>query len=202
MDYKKNIAKSLLKAGAFKISFDPLFTWTSGIKSPVYCDLRALISDVDARSQIISAFLELLPAGVDVIAGIAIAGIPWAAWIAEKAALPMVYVRSEAKEHGTKRRIEGILSAGQKVVLIEDHISTGKSSVSAIAALREEAGAVVENVLAINTYELAAAKKVYEEIGVVISTITNYSTILEVAQESGLIDSTNLNTLLEFKNNL
>lgn len=202
MDYKKNIAKSLLKAGAFKISFDPLFTWTSGIKSPVYCDLRALISDVKARSQIISAFLELLPVGVDVIAGTATAGIPWAAWIAEKATLPMVYVRSEAREHGTKKRIEGMLSAGQKVVLIEDHISTGKSSVSAITALREEGGAVVENVLAINTYELAAAKKVYEEIGVAVSTVTNYSTILEVAQESGLIDVTSLNTLLEFKNNL
>ncbi len=196
MDHSKKVAQYLLKAGAFKVSLDPLFTWTSGIKSPVYCDLRALISDVEARDEIVAAFVEMIPADVDVIAGTATAGIPWAAWIAEKMKKPMIYIRSEAKEHGTKKRIEGMLVAGQKVALIEDHISTGKSSISAIAALRDEGGAVVDSVFAINTYELSSAAEVYKAAGVKVSTVTNYSVILG---ESGL-PAEKIELLMDFRN--
>lgn len=196
MDHSKKVAEYLLKAGAFKVSLDPLFTWTSGIKSPVYCDLRALISDVEARDEIVTAFVEMIPSDVDVIAGTATAGIPWAAWIAEKMKKPMIYIRGEAKEHGTKKRIEGTLAAGQKVALIEDHISTGKSSISAIKALREEGDVAVGSVFAINTYDMAVAKKVYEEAGVKVMTVTNYSVILG---ESGL-PAEKIEMLLDFRN--
>lgn len=196
MDHSKKVADYLLKAGAFKVSLEPLFTWTSGIKSPVYCDLRALISDVAAREEIVTAFVEMIPKDVEVIAGTATAGIPWAAWIAEKMKKSMIYIRGEAKEHGTKKRIEGMLAAGQKVALIEDHISTGKSSISAIKALREECAAVVDHVFAINTYEMAVARKVYEEAGVKVSTVTNYTVILG---QSGL-PTDKVEMLMDFRN--
>lgn len=196
MNRSQKVAQYLLKAGAFKVSLDPLFTWTSGIKSPVYCDLRALISDVEARDEIVAAFVEMIPADVEVIAGTATAGIPWASWIAEKMKKPMIYIRSEAKEHGTKKRIEGMLMAGQKVALIEDHISTGKSSISAIAALRDEGAAIVDSVFAINTYEMAAAAEVYKAAGVNVSTVTNYSVILG---ESGF-DAAKVELLMDFRN--
>ncbi len=196
MNNSEKVAQYLLKAGAVKISLDPLFTWVSGIKSPVYCDLRALISNVEAREEIVNAFVEMIPSEVEVIAGTATAGIPWAAWVAEKTKKPMIYVRGEAKDHGTKKRIEGMLKAGQKVALIEDLISTGKSSISAINALREEGGAIVDCVFAINTYEMAVAKKVYEEAGVKVSTVTNFSTILG---QSGF-EGDKMEILSDFKN--
>ena len=196
MNRSQKVAGYLLKAGAFKVSLDPLFTWTSGIKSPVYCDLRALISDVEARDEIVAAFVEMIPSDVEVIAGTATAGIPWAAWIAEKMKKPMIYIRSEAKEHGTKKRIEGMLVVGQKVALIEDHISTGKSSISAIAALRDEGAAVVDSVFAINTYELSSAAEVYKTAAVKVSTVTNYSVILG---ESGL-PAEKIDLLMDFRN--
>ncbi len=201
-NYPLSVAESLLRAGAFKISLNPLYTWTSGVRSPVYCDLRALISDVAARREIVNAFAEMISQKVecDVIAGTATAGIPWAAWVAEKLGKPMIYVRSEAKEHGTKKRIEGILPAGSKVVLIEDHISTGKSSISALQALREEGQATVDYVFAINTYQLKAADEVYANAGVHVRTITDYSVILSAAKAQGLIDDEKEKMLSEFRN--
>ena len=196
----QKIAKALLDCGAFKISLDPLFTWTSGIKSPVYCDLRALISDVETRRVIVDAFAELLKdQNFDVIAGTATAGIPWAAWIAEKLNKPMVYVRSEAKAHGTQKRVEGFLEKGARVALIEDHISTGKSSVAAVEALRTEADAQVDSIFAINTYELKKAAETFAAAGVSIQTVTNYSVILEVAKEAGKITEENVQLLKKFQ---
>lgn len=201
-NYPLSVAESLLRAGAFKISLNPLYTWTSGVKSPVYCDLRALISDVAARREIVNAFAEMISQKVecDVIAGTATAGIPWAAWVAEKLGKPMIYVRGEAKEHGTKKRIEGMLPAGSKVVLIEDHISTGKSSISALQALREEGGATVDYIFAINTYQLKAADEVYANAAVKVRTITDYSVILSAAKAQGIIDDEKEKMLAEFRN--
>lgn len=201
-NYPLSVAESLLRAGAFKISLNPLYTWTSGVKSPVYCDLRALISDVAARREIVNAFAEMISQKVecDVIAGTATAGIPWAAWVAEKLGKPMIYVRGEAKEHGTKKRIEGMLPAGSKVVLIEDHISTGKSSLSALQALREEGAATVDYIFAINTYELKAANEVYANAAVQVRTITDYSMILSAAKAQGIIDDEKEKMLAEFRN--
>lgn len=196
-----SVAKALLDHGAFKISLDPLFTWTSGIKSPVYCDLRALISDISVRAIIVDGFVDMIKNSgkeFDVIAGTATAGIPWAAWVAERMYLPMVYIRGEAKEHGTKKRIEGVLMQGSNVALIEDHISTGKSSVSATIALREEGGATVDMIFAINTYELKKAEEAFAEAKLNIQTVTSYSRILESAQLTGFIDDAKRALLSDF----
>ncbi len=201
MDDSTRIAEALLDQGAFKISLDPLFTWTSGLRSPVYCDLRALISNVEARRVIVEAFVALKTdwASVDVIAGTATAGIPWAAWLAEALGKPMVYVRSAAKEHGTKKRIEGALKAGQRVLLVEDHISTGGSSVSAVQALREEGGASLDEIFAINSYQLAKADEQFAMAAVKVNTLTNYSVILQVAKGRGVIDDAKEALLSDFR---
>lgn len=135
------IAQSLLEKDAvFLRPHDP-FTWTSGIKSPIYCDNRLLISQVEVRRFITKAFVELIETSglhPDVIAGTATAGIPWASWIAEELALPMVYVRASAKSHGRQNLIEGKVPKGSGVLVVEDLISTGKSSLQAVEALRQE----------------------------------------------------------------
>lgn len=200
-NYPLGIAQDLLATGAFKISLDPLFTWTSGLKSPVYCDLRALISDVKARRLIVEAFQNMYPsvANADVIAGTATAGIPWAAWLAEALGKPMVYIRGAAKEHGTKKRIEGDLKPGSKVVLVEDHISTGGSSISAVEALRTEGQAIVDSIVAINTYELQKAKDQFAAANVSVFTLTNFTVILSAAKAQGLIDEAKETLLLDFR---
>lgn len=199
-DYPKKIAEALLLNQAFKISLDPLFTWTSGLRSPVYCDLRALISDVPTRRLIIEAFQELMPfvKAVDIVAGTATAGIPWAAWLAEALGKPMIYVRGESKTHGTQKRIEGLLEAGQKAALIEDHISTGGSSIAAIEALRE-AGLTVDTLVAINTYELEKAKQAFNAAQVSVHTLINYSIILACAKAQGLITAEQESLLADFR---
>jgi orotate phosphoribosyltransferase len=199
--YSLTIAQDLLASGAFKISLDPLFTWTSGLKSPVYCDLRALISNVQSRRFITESFKNAsATVEADVIAGTATAGIPWAAWLAEALGKPMVYIRSAAKEHGTKKRIEGDLKPGQRVLLVEDHISTGGSSISAVEALRTEGQAVVDTIVAINTYELQKAKEQFEAAKVNVFTLTNFTAILMAAKQQGLIDESKEALLLDFRN--
>jgi orotate phosphoribosyltransferase len=194
-----NVAQALLDTGAFKVSLEPLFTWTSGIKSPVYCDLRSLNSNVEVRRQVVDAFVEMISADeVDVVAGTSTAGISWAAWVAEKLGKPMVYVRSKSKEHGTKKRVEGIVTAGQKVLVIEDLISTGGSSVQTVEALREDCEAIVTDVLAINSYEMAKAASAFADLNVKLQTITNYSAILNVAMERGEFDQSQVDTLKDF----
>lgn len=200
-NFPLQIAEDLLTTGAFKISLDPLYTWTSGLQSPVYCDLRALISSVSARRIIVEAFQKMYPsiANADTIAGTATAGIPWAAWIAEALGKPMVYIRGAAKEHGTKKRIEGDLKPGSKVVLVEDHISTGGSSISAVEAIREEGQAIVDTIVAINTYELQKAKDQFEAAKVNVFTLTNFTVILSAAKARGLIDDAKEALLLDFR---
>lgn len=201
METSHHVAEEMLRIGAFKISLDPLFTWTSGIKSPVYCDLRALISEVETRNEIIDAMIAMRERwdDVDTIAGTATAGIPWAAWLAEKLGKPMVYVRGAAKEHGTKKRVEGNLKNGRKVILVEDHISTGGSSVSALEALRAEGSAIANEIIAINTYGLKKADETFTAAGVTIKTVTSYLIILEVAKAKELIDSDKETMLADFR---
>lgn len=188
-NYPLQVAQAVLNAGAFKISFDPLFTWTSGIKSPIYCDLRALTGDVEGRDAIVEAFVEMFPyvKSADAIAGTATAGISWAAWVADRVKKPMVYVRGAAKEHGTKKRIEGLLKPGSKVVLIEDLISTGGSSISSAEAIAEEGQSEVTAVLAINTHEIPKSVANFEEAGLDLATITNTSNIIAEARSQGII---------------
>lgn len=188
-NFPSQVAQDVLRTGAFKISFEPLFTWTSGIKSPIYCDLRALTGDVEAREVIVDAFLELFPfiKNADAIAGTATAGISWAAWVADRLKKPMVYVRGAAKSHGTKKRIEGILKPGSQVILIEDLISTGGSSISSAEAIAEEGQSEVTAVLAINTHGVPKAAQNFADAQLALHTILDTTVILSEARAQGVI---------------
>lgn len=193
------IAKILLREKAVFLRPDDLFTWTSGIKSPVYCDNRLLISTVEARDEIVDQFCTLIkPMNVQVIAGTATAGIPWAAWIAMKMRLPLIYVRSSSKDHGRQNAIEGQAPAGSKTVLIEDLISTGKSSIAAAKKL-EEVEIKVCSVLSIFTYGFSQAEKVFSEAALPTQSLTNFETLAQVAVDEKFLQPQSLTQVLEWK---
>ncbi|MCA9371003.1 MAG: orotate phosphoribosyltransferase, partial [Candidatus Peregrinibacteria bacterium] len=188
MPYGKRIAELLIDIGAVKLSVDPPFTWTSGIKSPIYCDNRMIYSHPDARNVVVDALVSRINAlhiQPDCIAGTATAAIGWAALVADRMDLPFVYVRSKAKEHGAKKRIEGDIRDGWDVVVVEDLISTGGSAISTVEALREEGGANVSDVIAIFTYEMLVAKEKEQEGSVTFHPIATLGTLLDVAVEQG-----------------
>lgn len=199
----KNIAKDLLKIEAVFLSPNDPFTWASGIKSPIYCDNRITMSYPMIRKEIAQGLAEQIKAAypdVEVIAGTATAGIPHAAWVADILDLPMVYIRSKAKEHGKGNQIEGRISEGQKMVIIEDLISTGGSVLEAAEAAKRE-GADVLGVAAIFTYELPKGKENFAAHDIELLTLTNYSTLLEAALESKYIEEKDLDLLKEWKQN-
>jgi len=195
---KAAIAKLLLEAGAVELrAAEPFFTFASGIRSPVYTDNRLLISDPEARRAVRDAFAEsVVELGLEpeVIAGTATAGIPHAAFLAEKMSLPMVYVRGAAKGHGKQNRIEGRLEPGAKVLLVEDLISTGGSSVSAAEALRE-AGAEVIHVLAIFSYGFDSAREGFGAAGFQYSSLVMFDDVLQVARSEGRLSNAQLDLL-------
>lgn len=204
MSLAKEISESLLKRGAVKVSIDPPFTWVSGIKSPVYCDNRKMISFVEDRKAIVDGLISLMKEKdlkPDVIGGTATAAIPWAAFLAYELGLPMIYIRPEKKEHGAGKQIEGHLEPNQNVLIVEDLISTGGSSVKAAEAVREEGGCVVEDILAIVTWEIPKSKVRFEEAGIRLSTLTDYTNIIGLAAETGAIPSDQLDVVLQFKEN-
>ncbi|MBU0980404.1 MAG: orotate phosphoribosyltransferase [Nanoarchaeota archaeon] len=183
----KEIARILLDIKAIKFSPDKPFTYVSGIKSPIYTDNRLLISYPEQRKRIISAFKELVEKNKlqpDVIAGTASAGIPFASWLAEALDLPMVYVRKATKEYGAAKRIEGIPPKGKKVMLVEDLISTGGSSLSAIEALRE-AGAKVEHCVAIFSYGMQKAVDGFKDAGITLHHLTGFEEVIDEAIAAG-----------------
>ncbi|MDD5026058.1 MAG: orotate phosphoribosyltransferase [Candidatus Peribacteraceae bacterium] len=180
----QRIAELLLNVGAVKLSVDPPFTWTSGIKSPIYCDNRMLYSHPDAREFVVRALMErvkTLHIEPDVIAGTATAAIGWGALVADRLGLPFVYVRSKAKEHGAQKRIEGDLKPEQHIVLIEDLISTGGSSISSVEALREEGKGFVTDIVAIFSYELLAGREKAQEARVTLHPLSTFSVLIDVA---------------------
>ncbi|WP_226037966.1 orotate phosphoribosyltransferase [Aquibacillus saliphilus] len=181
MSLSNQIAKDLYEIEAVQIKPDRSFTWTSGIKSPIYCDNRLTLSYPAVREKIAEAFVEIIEAmdeKPDVIAGCATAGIPHAAWLAQRLGLPMVYVRSKPKAHGKGNQIEGKIKKGQNVVVIEDLISTGGSSINSALALRE-AGAHVLGVLAIFSYGIKQAKENFTSNNLFIRTITDFDALLK-----------------------
>ena len=199
MDISSTIAKKLLEKQAVKISLDPPFTWASGIKSPIYCDNRMLISFPDVREIIVDAFCEIVKEkNPDYVAGTATAAIPWAAFVAQKLSLPMVYVRSEPKDHGAGKQIEGHLDQGKNVVLIEDLISTGGSSIKAAEALRNEGGAIVTEVLAIVTYEMEKSKNAFAENNLNLNYLTDFSHLLEEVKKQGYLSEEQVKMVLGF----
>lgn len=192
MNKKIQTAEALLNIEAVKLSVDQPFTFTSGIKSPIYCDNRKMIGTVEERNIIIEGFVEMLKdTEFDIVAGTATAGIPWAAFIADRMNKPMAYIRSKPKDYGAGKQIEGADVDGKKVVVIEDLISTGGSSIKAVEATRKEGGIVVE-VAAIFSYEFEKAKVNFDQAETGLRTITNFSTLLEVARNKKVIDEAQL----------
>ncbi|MBD3330363.1 orotate phosphoribosyltransferase [Candidatus Peregrinibacteria bacterium] len=201
MSLEKEIAENLLNKEAVKVSIEPPFTWVSGIKSPVYCDNRKMISFPEERKAVVEGFKTLLEEkGLkpDVLGGTATAAIPWAAFLAYELDLPMIYIRPEKKEHGAGKQIEGHLEEGQNVLIIEDLISTGGSSVKAAEAVRE-AGAKVDDIFAIVTWEIPKSISRFEEANLSLSTLTDYTNIIGLASEKGVIPSDQLDAILQFK---
>ena len=204
MTLERKLAKELLAIEAVALRPNDYFTWTSGIKSPIYCDNRITMSYPSIRREIAAGMVEVIkekyPA-VEVIAGTATAGIPHAAWVSELLDLPMIYVRDSAKKHGKTNQIEGRVLEGQKVVIIEDLISTGLSSLKVAKALKE-AGAEVLGVVAIFSYELKKAQDAFEEAGVEYITLTNYPVLVEEAVAIEYIHQDDVEKLLEWRNEL
>lgn len=197
----KEIAGRLLDIGAVALRPHQPFTWTSGIKSPIYCDNRLTMSYPDIRDLIAESFAaivrEFYPE-TEVIAGTATAGIPHAAFVAQKLGLPMAYIRDKAKGHGKENQIEGLIRTGQKVIVIEDLISTGGSSIKAAQAVRE-AGADALGVLAIFSYQLDKAVQAFADAGIPLRTLSNYGALIDVAVERGEIQSEDLALLKSWR---
>ncbi|MBO0469315.1 orotate phosphoribosyltransferase [Enterococcus sp. DIV0242_7C1] len=197
----KRIAKDLLEIEAVFLSPNEPFTWASGIKSPIYCDNRITMSYPVVRKEIAQGLADKIKADfpdVEVIAGTATAGIPHAAWVADILDLPMVYIRSKAKAHGKGNQIEGRIFKGQKMVVIEDLISTGGSVLEAASAAARE-GADVLGVAAIFTYELPKGIENFTAQNTKLVTLTNYSTLIDAALESNYIESTDVSLLQDWK---
>lgn len=195
------IAKDLLEVEAVFLSPNEPFTWASGIKSPIYCDNRITISYPKVRKQIAQGLADKIKAqfpDVQVIAGAATGGVPHAAWVADILDLPMVYIRAKAKDHGKGKQIEGRIEKGQKMVIIEDLISTGGSVLGTCEAAEKE-GADVLGVAAIFTYELPKGKENFASANVPLVTLTNYSTLIEVALASNYISEADLKLLKAWK---
>jgi orotate phosphoribosyltransferase len=201
MNTAQRIAGHLLKVEAVSLRPDHPFTWASGILSPIYCDNRITLSYPSVRrdiaNELAKTILEHYP-DVEVIAGTATAGIPQACWVAEIMNLPMVYIRTKAKDHGKENQIEGRITAGQKMVVIEDLISTGGSVLDACEAARRE-GADVLGVAAIFTYQLPKGIANFEAHGLKLVTLSDYTTLLQVAQDQGYIQKEHLDVLMEWK---
>lgn len=198
----KEVAKDLLQIGAVTLSPNAPYTWASGMRSPIYCDNRMTMSFPAVRNKIANGLAELIKVNYpdcQVIAGTATAGIPHAAWIAKELDLPMIYVRSSAKDHGRGNQIEGLLTSGQKVVMVEDLISTGGSVIDASLAVKE-AGGDVQGVVAIFNYQLPKGQKRFEDYHVDLQTLTNYSTLIEVAKDNDAINEDQAKVLTQWKN--
>ncbi|SIN98286.1 orotate phosphoribosyltransferase [Chitinophaga niabensis] len=194
---EKQVAEKLLQIQAVKLSPAKPFTWASGWKSPIYCDNRTVLSFPYVRdyikSELSNTVFESFPDAA-VIAGVATAGIPHGALVADQLKLPFIYVRSKPKEHGMGNQIEGVLQPGQPVVVIEDLISTGKSSLEAVQAIRAAGGEVI-GMVSIFNYGFDIAVKAFEAAGVTYKSLSNYSALIELAVEKGLVSATEQETL-------
>jgi orotate phosphoribosyltransferase len=204
MGLNHDLARDLLSIKAVQINPDHYFTWTSGIKSPIYCDNRLTMSYPFIRKKITKAFVELVEKEEekpDVIAGCATAGIPHAAWLADELHLPMVYVRSKPKAHGKGNQIEGEIKEGQKVLVIEDLISTGGSSIDTANALRK-AGMEVIGVFAIFTYGIRQSAASFAGENLKLRTLTDFDQLIDVLAEDGELQEKDKKKLLEWRNGL
>jgi orotate phosphoribosyltransferase len=201
MNKKEQTAKILFDLKAVKINVKEPFTFSSGIKSPIYCDNRVILGYPEAREQIVQGFLDIIDTeNTDVIAGVATAGISWAAFIAEKLGKPMAYVRSKPKGHGVGRQIEGAETAGKRVAVIEDLISTGGSSINAAEVLRNSGAESVE-VKAIFSYNFKSAFENFEKINCKWDIISDFDILIELLKNEKYLNETEAKTALEWNKN-
>src|SRR5690625_2756197 len=204
MGLSHELARDLLEIKAVQIKTDHYFTWTSGIKSPIYCDNRLTMSHPPVRKKITEAFvqkIEKMDEKPDVIAGCATAGIPHASWLADRLDLPMIYVRSKPKGHGKGNQIEGEIKKGQKVLVIEDLISTGGSAIDAGKTLKQVDAEVI-GVLAIFTYGLAKSKQNFAEAAISLQTITGFDQLVDALVKDEEINNQKWVELLAWRDEL
>jgi len=202
-EIEQKVAEFLLQIKAIKLQPTKPFTWASGLKSPIYCDNRITLSYPAIRTYIrqnLSALIQEEFGSVGVICGVATAGIPQGALVAQDLGLPFAYVRSKAKDHGTGSLIEGEVHEGQRVVLVEDLISTGKSSIQAVEALRA-AGADVAGIVAIFSYGLPEATENFKNAKCRFSTLSNYNALIEYASEHRFITKEDVELLRRWRDN-
>ncbi len=208
MIYNKDIAQKtaelLLKINAVKLSPTHLFTWASGIKSPVYCDNRITLSYPEIRTYIRQNFVKAIEEHgfqPEVIVGVATGGIAQGALVAQELGLPFAYVRTSKKDHGLTNQIEGRVNDNQRVVVVEDLISTGGSSLAAVQALKE-AGCQIKGMVAIFTYNLPKSEKSFTDAECPLLTLSDYENLIEKALEIGYINETDIRILTDFKASL
>jgi orotate phosphoribosyltransferase len=203
IDIAKQVAKSLLQINAIILQPNQPFKWAAGWNSPIYCDNRKTLSYPEIRTFIRTSLASAINnhyKGANVIAGVATAGIPHGALVAEELGLPFIYVRAKAKEHGKQNQIEGHFEEGQTVVLVEDLISSGKSSLEAVAALRE-AGMNVKGLVSIFTYGFEAASQNFQNADCDFVSLCDYDNMLPQALETNYITSEELPLLKEWRKN-
>jgi orotate phosphoribosyltransferase len=200
---EKATAEKLLQINAIKLSPQQPFTWASGWKSPIYCDNRKVLSFPFSRdfikSEMCNVVFEQFP-GADILAGVGTAGIPWGAMVSDQLKLPYIYVRPKPKEHGLGNQIEGNLTPGQKILVVEDLISTGGSSIKAVNALRD-GGLDVKGLAAIFTYGFKLAEENFSKAECPILTLTDYAVLIEQALNSNYISQDDLVQLQSWREN-
>jgi orotate phosphoribosyltransferase len=201
MTKQNGVAEKLLQTGAVQLRPEEPFTWASGWKSPIYCDNRKILSFPYIReyikSEMCNVIFEKYP-DADLIAGVATAGIAWGAMAADQLKLPFIYVRPKPKEHGLGNQIEGAFEPGQKAVVVEDLISTGKSSLQVVDVLRK-AGLEIAGMVSIFSYGFDAADKNFREAGVQYHSLTDYTTLINIGLEKGKIQSGAETLLLQWR---
>ncbi len=201
MTDKKAIAEKLLQINAIKLSVDKPFTWASGWKSPIYCDNRKSLSFPFTRDFIKSEMCNVIFQSfekAEMIAGVATAGIPWGAMAADQLKLPYIYVRPKPKEHGLGNQIEGFFEPGKRVVVVEDLVSTGKSSLQVVDVLKN-AGLKVEGMVSIFNYGFDEAKNAFEKDGITLKSLTDYESLIELAIAQKSISENDQKELLNWR---
>lgn len=200
-DIHVEVTKKLVQINTIKIQPSNPFTWASGWKAPIYCDNRKILSYPEERTFIRDQFVNLIRdkyPEAEVIAGVAMGAIAHGMLVAQELGLPFIYVRSKPKDHGLENLIEGDLKAGQKVVIIEDLVSTGVSSLKAAEAISNFGGEVL-GMMAIFTYNFPVAKENFEEAGIELTTLSRYKTLIEVALESGEVKQSQVESLNQWR---
>jgi len=201
MTNEKAVAEKLLQIKAIRLNLQEPFTWASGWKSPIYCDNRKTLSFPYTRdfvkSELCNVIFEQFP-DADLVAGVATAGIAWGAMAADQLKLPFIYVRPKPKEHGLGNQIEGFYESGQRIVVVEDLVSTGKSSLQVCEVLQKQ-GLIIEGMVSIFTYGFDVAEEAFKNAGIPLRSLTNYQTLIELALESRTVSAAEEETLLNWR---